>query len=86
MHCFPTKVAGERKSFFGATKYRPWRLRVWFVIRHLFPRLLTFPNVVVTGHQAFFTRDALEKIASTTMGNVAEWASTGTCANAVKAS
>jgi D-lactate dehydrogenase len=52
----------------------------------LFTRLLTFPNVVVTGHQAFFTRDALEKIASTTMGNVAEWASTGTCANAVKAS
>jgi len=26
-------------------------------------RLLTFPNVVVTGHQAFFTRDALAKIA-----------------------
>ena len=29
-------------------------------------RLMTFPNVIVTGHQAFFTRDALEKIAATT--------------------
>jgi D-lactate dehydrogenase len=28
-------------------------------------RLLTFPNVVITGHQAFFTREALEAIART---------------------
>ena len=26
----------------------------------VFARLLTFPNVIVTGHQAFFTREALE--------------------------
>ena len=50
----------------------------------VFSRLLTFPNVVITGHQAFFTREALEKIAQTTMSNVAEWATSGTCANAVK--
>ncbi|HLL13304.1 MAG TPA: 2-hydroxyacid dehydrogenase [Rubrivivax sp.] len=36
----------------------------------LFARLLTFPNVVVTGHQAFFTADALRAIAETTVGNL----------------
>jgi D-lactate dehydrogenase len=33
-------------------------------------RLLTFPNVIVTGHQAFFTGNALEEIAVTTLTNV----------------
>ena len=37
----------------------------------VFSRLLTFPNVLVTGHQAFFTRNALEQIASVTAQNVA---------------
>lgn len=32
-------------------------------------RLLTFPNVLITAHQAFFTREAMEKIASTTLYN-----------------
>lgn len=33
-------------------------------------RLITFPNVLVTGHQGFFTREALENIAATTIANV----------------
>ncbi len=33
------------------------------------PVLLSFPNVVVTSHQAFFTRTALQSIAITTMEN-----------------
>ncbi|MCA1709698.1 MAG: 2-hydroxyacid dehydrogenase, partial [Actinobacteria bacterium] len=33
-------------------------------------RLLTFPNVLVTGHQAFFTKEALESIARTTIANI----------------
>ena len=36
----------------------------------LFARLLTFPNVIVTAHQAFFTREALQAIAQTTLDNV----------------
>jgi D-lactate dehydrogenase len=36
----------------------------------VFSRLLTFPNVVVTGHQAFFTAEALEHIAETTLANL----------------
>jgi D-lactate dehydrogenase len=37
----------------------------------VFARLLTFPNVVVTAHQAFFTRDALQAITQTTLANIA---------------
>jgi len=36
----------------------------------VFARLQTFPNVVITGHQAFFTREALINIAETTLNNV----------------
>jgi D-lactate dehydrogenase len=36
----------------------------------VFARLLTFPNVVVTGHQAFFTEDALTAISQTTLANL----------------
>lgn len=49
----------------------------------IFTRLLTFPNVIITGHQAFFTAEALENIASITIGNLTEWEATGACANAV---
>lgn len=36
----------------------------------VFSRLLTFPNVLITGHQAFFTAEALRSIASTTLDSV----------------
>jgi len=36
----------------------------------VFSRLLTFPNVIVTGHQGFFTREALAEIAATTVDNI----------------
>lgn len=36
----------------------------------VFSRLLTFPNVLITGHQAFFTEQALEQIATTTITNL----------------
>ncbi|ACE86320.1 2-hydroxyacid dehydrogenase [Cellvibrio japonicus] len=36
----------------------------------VFARLLTFPNVVITGHQAFFTREALDAIARITIANI----------------
>jgi D-lactate dehydrogenase len=32
-------------------------------------RLMTFPNVLITSHQAFFTREALQNIATTTLRN-----------------
>ncbi|GAB3728965.1 2-hydroxyacid dehydrogenase [Silanimonas algicola] len=36
----------------------------------VFARLLTFPNVVVTAHQGFLTREALTQIAATTAMNL----------------
>ena len=36
----------------------------------VFARLLTFPNVLITAHQAFFTAEALEAIAQTTLDNI----------------
>lgn len=49
-----------------------------------FMRLLTFPNVLITGHQAFFTRNALENIAATTLGNIDDVAKTGRSPNSVE--
>ena len=40
----------------------------------VFSRLLTFPNVLITGHQAFFTEEALRAIAQTTLQNVTAFA------------
>lgn len=36
----------------------------------VFMRLQSFPNVLITGHQAFFTENALEGIASVTLENI----------------
>jgi D-lactate dehydrogenase len=40
----------------------------------VFSRLLTFPNVIVTGHQAFFTEEALRAIAETTLESISAFA------------
>lgn len=44
----------------------------------IFARLLTFPNVLITGHQAFLTKEALSSIAETTLSNISQFADTGT--------
>ena len=49
----------------------------------IFARLLTFPNVLVTGHQAFFTSDALENIAETTLQNLTDIEQENSCLNLV---
>lgn len=43
----------------------------------IFARLLTFPNVLITGHQAFFTAEALQAIAETTIANLTAFEATG---------
>lgn len=42
-----------------------------------FARLVSFPNALVTGHQAFFTHEALNEIAATTIQNLTDF-ETGT--------
>ena len=41
----------------------------------IFQRLLTFPNVLITGHQAFFTKEALQEISQITSDNLLAFAS-----------
>ena len=40
----------------------------------VFQRLLSFPNVIVTGHQAFFTEEAIRTISETTINSVTQFA------------
>jgi D-lactate dehydrogenase len=51
----------------------------------VFARLLTFPNVLITAHQAFLTTEALTAIADTTIRNVVTVLAGDACANTVTA-
>lgn len=46
--------------------------------------LMTMPNVLVTSHQAFFTKEALSNIAETTVQNIREYLENGSCVNEVQ--
>jgi D-lactate dehydrogenase len=50
-----------------------------------FARLLTYPNVLITAHQAFLTHEALAAIAEITLANVRAVSSGEPCANVVAA-
>ena len=50
----------------------------------VFARLVTFPNVLVTGHQGFFTHNALEAIAQVTVDNIRQFASGEPLTNEVR--
>ena len=50
----------------------------------LFERLLTFPNVLITGHQGFFTTEALTNIACTTLSNIREFEGNAELTNEVR--
>ena len=47
-------------------------------------RLLSFPNVLITSHQAFFTREAMQAIAMTTMENIFSFSKGDPLVNQVK--
>lgn len=49
-----------------------------------FVRLQTFPNVLITAHQAFFTREAVDNIAQTTVENLLAVNDGGTSANQLR--
>lgn len=48
-------------------------------------RLMAFPNVIVTGHQAFFTREAVTTICETTIANLSEFAAGKPLTSEIKA-
>jgi D-lactate dehydrogenase len=49
----------------------------------VFARLLTFPNVLATSHQAFFTREAVSHIAETTLKNIRQYENKEPLVNAI---
>ena len=50
-----------------------------------FLRLMSFPNVLITGHQGFFTKEALEQIAQVTLQNLTDFENKAALENEVKA-
>lgn len=49
----------------------------------VFQRLLTFPNVLITGHQGFFTVEALQEISAATLENLRHFIDGTNCPNLV---
>lgn len=47
----------------------------------LIQRLMSFPNVLITAHQAFFTEDALSQISQTTLKNIKDFHEKGKLEN-----
>lgn len=48
------------------------------ILDDVFVRLMTFPNVLITAHQGFLTREACEAIARTTIDNISGFGRAGT--------
>jgi D-lactate dehydrogenase len=46
-------------------------------------RLLTFPNVLITSHQGYFTKEAVQNIASITCDNISNYFHTNTLENEI---
>ena len=51
----------------------------------LIQRLVSFPNVIVTGHQAYFTREAIGTILDTTLASIDAFAAGAPLANEISA-
>ena len=47
-------------------------------------RLICLPNVIVTSHQGFLTREALTNIADTTLENISEYFTEGSLPNKIQ--
>ncbi len=47
------------------------------IVDEVFDKLRSFPNVLITGHQAFLTKEALIGIAETTFKNINDWENDG---------
>lgn len=60
-------VYEEENKYF----YSDWSGNV--ITDDILARLLTFPNVLITSHQAFLTTNALNNIAKTTLENIKSW-------------
>jgi len=75
--CFGTDVYEEEEELFFQD------LSGTAIGDDTFQLLQSFPNVVITAHQGFFTHNALEAIAATTIQNLSDFASDRPCPNAI---
>lgn len=64
----------EKGFFFEDVRYEKNKDDQFILLR-------SYPNVLVTGHQAFLTHEALAGIADTTVSNLNEWEEYGRCKN-----
>lgn len=71
-------VYEEESQFF----FKDWSSEV--ITDDVLARLLTFPNVIITGHQAFLTKTALSNIASVTLNNYKDFSEGKELVNEVK--
>ena len=74
----PRRIRGESDLFFQDLSGQA-------IQDDVFARLLTLPNVIITGHQAFFTHEALQNIARTTLANISKFERGETSGNEVRA-
>lgn len=71
-------VYEEESQFF----FKDWSSEV--ITDDVLARLLTFPNVIITGHQAFLTKTALSNIASVTLNNYKDFSEGKELVNEIK--
>jgi D-lactate dehydrogenase len=55
-----------------------------FIDDDVLARLMTFPNVIITSHQAFFTKEALNDISESTLNNIQHFCAGQELANEIK--
>lgn len=69
------KFAGVGLDVYEEETYNVFEDRSDEILEHsTTARLLSFPNVMITSHQGFFTREALSAIAETTLQNAIDFA------------
>jgi D-lactate dehydrogenase len=79
----------NRLAALGLHRHRPVQLKdlsSTVIPDDVIQRLVSFPNVIVTGHQAFFTREALGTILDTTLRSISDFAAGRPLANEIAAS
>jgi D-lactate dehydrogenase len=85
-------LKNEKLGYFGIDVYEQEEklffkdLSEEIIADDMISRLISFPNVLVTSHQGFFTKEALEQIVQVTLQNISEFEKGGVLKNEVKLS
>ena len=84
-------LKNEQLGYFGIDVYEQEEklffedLSETIIADDLIARLISFPNVLITSHQGFFTKEALEQIATVTLKNITDFENAIELENEVKA-